>query len=420
MAGRSHNEPPSHLNELGEVLRLAVHGVRSTPPPRDRMQRALDEARRLGPPSEPRRRLRPWMVLTTVAILALGMVAYGLRDVCFTWSTPPGDDGRLDSTEVDLRRPNPRPPLIDVDVLPVPPRVEAISGVRQDGGPYFLHACIHLDLPARPRPGPAASHVVFFLDTSTGKHPERFDLRVKLLRKILESDPDIRFFNILVPGAPATWAATAGWLRNNPEDRAVLAKLHTLPRPATASLADACDQLGRVAFPVPKDGVLHAFLLVGDALDVRGADPASLATRLKGAGDRRLRLSCYCTTPGDGNGPVLEALATSDGGVYACSSESDLAAAAAAYREESFRLESIRFVQGPGAREVRTDGMRTCIYPGGALCVGAQFAEAGRTTLVIEGTFAEKKVVDEVPLEVRDGDEKAANAYAELPAPSAS
>jgi hypothetical protein len=355
------------------------------------------------------------MLLTAVGLLALGMLAYGLRDVRFFGTTLTGDDGRLDSTEVDLRRPNPRPPLIDVDVTPVPPRVEAISGRRGSDGPIYLHARIHLDLPVSARPGPFASHTVFLLDTSTGKHPEGLDLRVKLLGKILESNSDIRYFNIVVAGAPPTWAAPAGWLRNNAEERSgVLSKLGLLPRPPTAAVGDACGEIARLPFSTPKDGLLHAILLIGDAADLTSADHSSLAAWAKGPEDCRLCVSCYSTTPADSNAALLEALASADGGVYACRSESDLSAAATAYRQKTFRLEKIRFVHGAAAREVRADSWRARISPGGSLCVGAQFTEPGRTTLIIEGSFAGKTLVQEAPLEVRDSDETAAAAYGEL------
>ena len=50
-----------------------------------------------------------------------------------------------------------------------------------------------------------ASHAVFLLDTSLSEHPERFAVNMKLLQKILETDSDIKQFNVLTFNVGAAW-----------------------------------------------------------------------------------------------------------------------------------------------------------------------------------------------------------------------
>jgi hypothetical protein len=414
MFGPSHNQPPSHLDELSEVLRLGVEGVRRSPPPADRQKRALEAVRRLAPP-EPRPRLRPWMVLSAIAVLALGMVAYGLRDARFSWTTPASEE-RIDSTEVDLRRQSQRPSLIDVDVVPMPPRIEIISGRRSAGGPYFLHASIRPTVALWPRPGPLPAHAVFLLDSSSGTRPASFDLRVKLLQAILESAPEITAFNVLVLGPRPAWVAPANWLRNTSENRSGTAlQLAAVPRPPSIDLNNAWRPLAELPFPLAQGDPTHAFLLAGDGLHNPSAEGADLAECWKAPGGRRVVCSCYGTVPGEAIGRLLEALAGHEGGPYGCFRDSDLTPAAMAYQQECFRLTSARFIHGPAASEVRTEAPWARLGPGGVLRLGGQFEEKGPTTLVIEGTIQDKKVALELPVEVREDDPAAPGAFSELP-----
>jgi hypothetical protein len=358
------------------------------------------------------------MLLTVVTGIALAMLTYGLRDVRFSWSTP-GDDGSLDSTEVDLRRQKQRSPFVDVDVLPEPPNVVAISGRRKDGGPYYLHARIRLDLQPPTVPGPFADQALFYLDTSTGEHPDRFHLRVKLLRKILESDENIKWFKILVPGSPTRSGRTSRYFPNTPKERADLAKLDSLPEslppPPTVSLADAFEEIVRHRTDeTPRIRPLHVFLLLGDALDATGADASVM--KFNAEMGYALWVSCFCTSPAACKGPLLKALARVDGGAYECRTEEDLPAAAAAYRKAGIHLDRLRFVGGPAAREIRIDSSGIQGSQRSSLRIGAQFTEPGHTTLVIEGRFGGDKFVKEYPLEVHAGDATAARAYDELPA----
>jgi hypothetical protein len=66
---------------------------------------------------------------------------------------------------------------------------------------------------------PFADHAVFLLDTSLSETPDRFAVNMKLLRAILESDPDTRYFNVLTFDVAARWLEPHGFLENTPAGR---------------------------------------------------------------------------------------------------------------------------------------------------------------------------------------------------------
>jgi Vault protein inter-alpha-trypsin domain len=74
---------------------------------------------------------------------------------------------------------------------PALPQVQAISGRQGESGPRYIYARVRPDLRATAAE-PFAQHAVFLLDTSLSEHPDRFAVNMKLLRKILESDPGIK------------------------------------------------------------------------------------------------------------------------------------------------------------------------------------------------------------------------------------
>jgi hypothetical protein len=298
---------------------------------------------------------------------------------------------------------------------PADPRVQAVSGRQGGNGPHYLYARVRPDVPALEKGQAFASHAVFLLDTSQSEHPDRFAVSMKLLRKILESDSDLRFFNVLAFNVGAAWLEPAGWLPNTAQGRdKALARLDGLVLEGATDLSCALDKLCRPGFDVAPGTPVNAFLLSDGHLTWGEADPAVLVARLEKRCPYRVRFHCYRTGLGEENAELFEALTRSGGGVFTCYGEADLAAAALAHRRECLKIDRIRFVGGPTAADVLVDGRRGAVNPGGELVVAARFAGAGRTSLVLEGTFRGEKVVQEYPLDVRGGNELAPRAWAEV------
>ena len=102
---------------------------------------------------------------------------------------------------------------------PADPRIQAISGQQGDNGPCYTYVRLRPEVPSVDK-GPAfASHAVFLLDTSLCDNPKRFDVSMRLLKHILESDADIKQFNVLTFNVGSAWLEPKGWLPNTARAR---------------------------------------------------------------------------------------------------------------------------------------------------------------------------------------------------------
>jgi hypothetical protein len=298
---------------------------------------------------------------------------------------------------------------------PTDVRVQSVSGRQGDNGPCYLYTRVRPEVPTFEKGTAFACHAAFLLDTSQSEHPDRFAVSMKLLRKILESDPDLRFFNVLTFNVGAAWLDPGGWVPNTAEGRdKALARLDGLVLEGATDLSCALDKLCRPSFNIDPGMAVNAFLLSDGHLTWGEDNPASLVARLEKRCPFRVHFHYYRTGLGEENAELFESLTRSGGGVFACYGAADLAAAASAHRRECLKIERIHFVGGLAASDVLVDGRRGAVYPGGEFVVAARFAQPGPTTLVLEGTFRGKKVVQEFPLEIRDGGELAPRAWAEV------
>jgi hypothetical protein len=298
---------------------------------------------------------------------------------------------------------------------PANPRSQAITGRQGDNGPRYLYARLRPQVPALDKAAGFASHAVFLLDASLSEHPDRFAVSMKLLRKILETDPDIRQFNILTFSTGAAWVEPKGWLPNTAEGREqALRRLDGLLLEGATDLSSALDKLCRPSFEVAPGTPLHCFLLSDGNLTWGESDPVTLAARFEKRCPFPTRFHCYRTSLGEENAELYEALTRGGGGVFQCYGEAEVAAAAQAHRRECLRVEGVRFAGGPDATDVLVAGRKAAVYPGGELVVAGRFPEACRTTLILEGTFQGKKVVEEYPLEISSGSELAPRGWAEV------
>jgi hypothetical protein len=297
---------------------------------------------------------------------------------------------------------------------PERPQIQAISGRQGESGPMHLYARVRPELKVATRKT-AAAHAVLLLDTSLSEHPDRFAVNMKLLRKILEADPDIKQFNILAFNVGAAWVEPNGWLENSPAGREkALARLDGVLLEGATDLAAALDKVAAPGFDVAKGTPLNLFLLSDGQITWGEKDVATLVARFEARCPFPTRFHCYRTGLGADNLELFEALTRKGGGVFNCFTEADLPAAAAAHRSQCFQVENVRFVGGPAASEVLVAGRKAAVYPGGELIVAAKVAGTGRTQLVLEGTFLGQKQVQEFPVEVTGADELAPRGWGEI------
>jgi hypothetical protein len=298
---------------------------------------------------------------------------------------------------------------------PAHPEVQAISGRQGDNGPRYIYARLRPALKTVANGKPFASHAVFLLDTSLSEHPERFAVNMQLLQKILETDRDIKRFNILTFNVGAAWLDAKGFFDNTATGREkALKKLDGIVLEGATDISCALDKLAAPSFDLEAGTPLNVFLLSDAHITWGEPDAAALVARFEQQCPYPTRFHCYRTGLGEENSELFEVLTRRGGGVFQCYGEAELEAAAKAHRSQCLQVQRVRFVGGPQAGDVLVSGRRAAVYPGGELVVAARLGGTGRTTVLLEGEFAGQKMVQEFPLEVRSDSELAPRAWAEV------
>jgi tetratricopeptide (TPR) repeat protein len=309
----------------------------------------------------------------------------------------------------------PADPEVLFACTPSRPEVQAVTGRQGENGPSYVYARVRPELPRVAADRGAAAHAIFLLDTSLSEQGARFGVSMKLMRAILEGDPAIKQFNVLAFNAAATWVEPKGWLPNTPQGRETLfQRLDGIVLEGATDVGAALDRLAEPPAGLPDKAPVDCFLLSDGHATWGETEVGTLVARFEARCPFAPRFHCYLTGLGAENAELFEALTRRGGGVFGCRSDADVAAAAAAHRSQCLRVEKVHFVGGPAASDVLVAGRRAAVYPGGELVVAARFPSAGRTTLLVEGTFAGQPFAQEYPVEVKDGGELAPRGWAEV------
>jgi hypothetical protein len=305
-------------------------------------------------------------------------------------------------------------------LTPANPTVQTIAGRQGDSGSRYLYARVRPDLKAE-RAEPFASKAVFLLDTSLSEHPDRFNVSMKLLKRILESDADIKEFNILTFDVAARWISPKGFLENTMEGReAAFNRLDGILLEGATDVSAAVNKLCEPGFDIESGTPLNVFLLSDGQVTWGEANVSQMVASFESRCPCKTRFHCYRTGLGADNAELFEALTRRGGGVFNCFGEGEIAAAARAHRNQCFQVQSVRFEGGPAMSDVLVAGRKACVYPDGDLVVSARVAGDGsvdphaKTTLVVEGKYLGKKHVEEYPIELTPGTELAARAWGEV------
>jgi hypothetical protein len=297
---------------------------------------------------------------------------------------------------------------------PPRPEIQALTGRQGESGPHYLYARIRPDLAAE-ADRPFAEHAVFLLDTSLSEHPDRFGVSMKLLRKILESDPDIKQFNVLTFNVAGAWVEPKGWLANTDEGRAAaLDRLDGIVLEGATDLSCALDKLAQPGFKIEPGTPVNVFLLSDGQVTWGEREVGPLVGRFEARCPFATRFHCYRTGLGAENLELFEALTRRGGGTFNCYTEAEVPAAARAHRHQCLQVERVSVTGGPGASDLLVAGRQAAVYPGGELIVAARFNGAGASKIAVEGTFLGKKWVREYPVEVGGRGELAPRGWAEV------
>ncbi len=294
-------------------------------------------------------------------------------------------------------------------------RVQTVSGRLGENGPRYVYARLRPELKTVAKDEAFAHHAVFLLDTSLSEHPDRFNVSMMLLKRILEDDTDIQSFNILTFNVGAAWVEPKGWLPNTKEGRAkALARLDGIVLEGATDFSCALDKLTNPGFDVAAGTPVNCFVLSDANVTWGESDVGSLVAKFAGTSPMTCRFQCYRTGLGAENLELYEALTRTGGGIFNCYGEADLKAAAQAHRNHCLHVEKVRLVGGPSSSDLLIAGRRAAVYPGGELLLAARVNGTGRVTVMVEGTFHGEKYAEEFPVEVGSTSELAPRAWAEV------
>jgi tetratricopeptide (TPR) repeat protein len=295
---------------------------------------------------------------------------------------------------------------------PANSQVQAISGRQGESGPLFCCACVRPELPVETAK-PFAEDAVFLLDTSLSEHPDRFDINMRLMHKVLENDAEIKRFNILTFDVAGRWVEPNGWLANTADGRnTAWNRLEGLVLEGATDLSAALDKLAHVELPA--NAPLNVFVLSDGQVTWGENDVGTLVARFESQCRQQLHFHCYRTGLGADNLELFEALTRRGGGIFNCYSEADLNAAALAHRHQCFQLERVSLRNGPETSDLLVAGRKAAIYPGGELIVAARADRPGKVELSLEGTFQGKRKTLKYPLEITGNGELAPRGWAEI------
>jgi tetratricopeptide (TPR) repeat protein len=294
---------------------------------------------------------------------------------------------------------------------PANAEVQAISGRQGESGPRYLYARLRPTLKVQAAK-PFADRGVFLLDTSLSEHPDRFALNLRLLRTILESDPDLKQFNVLAFNAAAAWVEPKGWLPNTAAGRETLFKrLDGIVLEGATDFSAALEKLVQPGFDVPAKTPLNVFVLSDGQITWGEPDVAPLVARFEARCPYATRFHCYRLGLGADNQELFEALTRRGGGVFDCFGQTQLAAAATAHRHQCLLLSRVGLT-GAGVSDAVVVG--SAVYPGGEVLVAAKTRDAGKVTVTLEGQFLGQPYAQEYVVASGGAGELAPRGWAEI------
>jgi molybdate-binding protein/DNA-binding XRE family transcriptional regulator len=297
---------------------------------------------------------------------------------------------------------------------PADPRVQGICGKQGDNGSYYVYARLRPNLPAVEKGEPFASHAVFLLDTSLSEHPDRFAVSMKLLRRVLEDDADIKDFNILAFNVGASWVSADGWLPNTAAGReTAMSRLDGLVLEGATDVSRALDLLAKPGWTVPAGTNVNCFLLSDGNFNWGETQIAPLVARFSERCPFNCRFHCYRIGLGAENLELYEALTRKGGGIFNCFGDADVKAAAQAHRNHCLQVERVCIAGKVWSEDFLVAGRQAAVYPGGELIVAAKLG-SGHAWIVVEGIFRGQKVRQEFDLNATGSSELAPRAWAEV------
>lgn len=302
----------------------------------------------------------------------------------------------------------------DLPLRATDPRRQVVTGPVPDLGGRAFFARVVPEVPTVVSTAPTG-RALFVVDTSLSEEGLRRSLAGQLLLKVLESDPTIFEYSVLLFDVRARWLHQVGWRKNTPEARLETAdELTKIYLEGATNLSAALEELEAQASWIDGDVPATRFLL-SDGLITWGLDRVDglLARHAKALRGRWLS---YRFGDAAVNRDLYDALSRETAGrTVSVLTAEQLATAAVAHRSAPVLLSGVR-VTGAPCVDLVVAGEPRLVFPGQELEIAGRLPSGGdgaklELTLEIDG----KPITTEVALPPASADAPLGpRAWAEL------
>ena len=284
-----------------------------------------------------------------------------------------------------------------------------ISGTDPKTGTYFATA-IRPDLPAN-EATTGAGQAVFLLDTSLSSSPDRFNIWLKMMQRILEKNRDsLKKFAVLFFNIEATWYKPQ-FTDNTPENvQALLATANNLSLEGATDVASALAEAARPAWASGDANRWDLFLL-SDGASTWGESDLYAMSKAIGAGSGRTLFAYQTGLAGTDIGTLNHLVRESGGAVFSVVGESEIDKAAVAHRQRPWQLAEIKV---PGVSDVLVAGRLKAIFPGQAIILAGRGTPDAKAEVLITLERDGARRITKVPVGPAIASELAPRLYGQV------
>lgn len=253
-----------------------------------------------------------------------------------------------------------------------------LSGADPKTGTYFATS-IRPDLPAG-EATTGAAQAVFLLDTSLSSSPDRFNIWLKMMQRILDKNRDsLKKFAVLFFNIEAAWYKPQ-FTDNTPENVAALvAAANNLSLEGATDVASALAEAARPSWASGDANRWDLFLL-SDGASTWGESDLYAISKAIGAGSGRTLFAYQTGLAGTDIGALNHLARESGGAVFSVVGESEIDKAAVAHRARPWQLAEVKV---GGVSDLLVAGRLKAIFPGQAIVLAGRGAPDANAEVLI-------------------------------------
>jgi hypothetical protein len=284
-----------------------------------------------------------------------------------------------------------------------------LSGADPKTGTYFATA-IRPDLPAG-EATTGAGQAVFLLDTSLSSSPDRFNIWLKMMQRILDKNRDsLKKFAVLFFNIEATWYKPQ-FTDNTPDNvRALLATANNLSLEGATDVASAIAEAARPSWAAGDANRWDLFLL-SDGASTWGESDLYAMSKAVGVGSGRTLFAYQTGLAGTDIGALNHLARESGGAVFSVVGESEIDKAAVAHRARPWQLAEVKV---GGVTDLLVAGRLKAIFPGQAIVLAGRGTPGAGSEVLITLERDGARRVTKVPVGQAIASELAPRLYGQV------